>query len=56
MKTERANMIVDNKQLCILTHGMIPPLIPTISLLCGAGSDDVNQISHHKLVNTSAIN
>ena len=49
MTTERAIMIVDNKQLCILTHG-----VPTISLLCG--SEDVNQISHQKVANTSTIN
>ena len=49
MTTERAIMIVDNKQLCILTHG-----VPTISLPCG--SEDVNQISHQKVANTSTIN
>ena len=49
MTTERAIMIVDNKQLCMLTHGA-----PTISLLCG--SEDVNQISHQKVANTSTIN
>ena len=49
MTTERAIMIVDNKQLCILTHG-----VPTISLLCR--SEDVNQISHQKVANTSTIN